>query len=154
MRDAAAVGDLERGGRGLEQREDLVDRARGEAGAVLVVEDEVERLPFEPLEDHVREPLPVGRGEGADVARLDDRRRAAGERSHELALLDEAVEQPLALILRRVGEDLEAFDRDRLPPDRVLREVDDAEAALAHGVSDLVFVGDQGAADAKRIATR
>src|SRR4029077_21217295 len=127
--------------------------ARGEAAAALLPEDDVERLPVEPLEDHVRDPLAVRRGERADVARLHDGGRAAGELRHQLALLDEAVEQLVALILRRVREDLEALDGDGLLPDRVLRQVDDAEATLADRVRDAVFVGDHRSADAEGVAT-
>src|SRR5262249_45937266 len=97
--------------------------------------------------------LAIGRDEVADVARLHDGRRAARELRHQLAFLNEAVEELLALIFGRVCEDLEELDGDGLLPNRVLGLIDDPEHALADGRADTVLLREDRPRDTERVAT-
>jgi hypothetical protein len=95
--DVLRVRDLERARHGLEQRDDVVDRARREPLLALGVEDAIEGAPLEPLEHHEGDLLPVlRRGEGADVSRLDDGGGAGGQLLHEPPLLDEPLQELVA----------------------------------------------------------
>ena len=57
--------------------------------------------------------------EHADVARLDDRRRALGEIGEERAFLDEVLEELLALVLGDLAERLEDLHGDGPLPEHV-----------------------------------
>jgi len=143
VRDPLAMGQRQRLRGGLEEPEGLLRRTRRKPGALLVLDDLLERSALEPLEDHVRHLATVGHPVRADVACLHDRGGALGEIGEETSLLDEALDELHPAIVREVAEGAEDLDRDRPVPDLVHRQVDEGEAALTDDAFDLVFVRDR-----------
>ena len=143
MRDALLVRERESLGRRLEDAERLLRRARRDPRCRLCFEDLLERAALEPLEDHVRELAPVGRPQGADVTRLADRGGPLREVREEAAFLDEALDELLASIGRKIAERAEDLDRDGPVPDRMPRAIDQGEATFANDPLDLVLLRDR-----------
>jgi hypothetical protein len=151
MRDASLVGEGERFGRRLDQRNGLLEGARDSALLLLVAQDGLERTSFEPLEDHVGDRHPARRREHPNVARLADRSALLGELREKRAFADEVLEQALAVFGGDLAQRLEDFQCDGALPNDVNRAVDDGESPLPHHALDRVFLGDGGSDKSKRI---
>ena len=145
VRDAMAVGQGQRPSGSVEELEHRRGRTLDPEGLGVLLDQRLQGVAFEPLQHHVGQPHASGRGQRADVSRLDDRRRTAGENAEELALLDEEIEELLAAMLGRVRQRGEALNRHRLVPDPVLGPVDHPEAALSDEPLDLILLRDEGA---------
>ena len=89
--------------------------------------------------------------EHPDVARLDDGGRFLGEIGEERALLDEVLEELVALILGDVPERGEDLDGDGPLPEDVLRAKNGGETALPDDRFDRVLLCDRRADEAERI---
>jgi hypothetical protein len=149
--DALAMRHVERSGGLAQERDHRGDVPRRCARSAFAVDQLVERFAFQPLEHHVRHPLPVGRRVRADVTRLHDRGGVAAQLRQQRAFLNEGVLELLALVHGGVGQAVEELDRDRLVPDRVNRAVHDREAAFTDELLDAVLLGDDVAGNAERV---